>query len=386
MPHWIWEQADWPTFRYDARTLAPALADAAHAIGRLHGRVEALRAPDRDRAALVALMADVVKSSAIEGERLNVDAVRSSLARRLGVDVGGVKATDRHVEGVVAMSLDATEQAAAPLTAERLKAWQAALFPTGRSGLSKVRVGGWRDDHGGPMQVVSGPHGRQVVHYQAPPADRLDAEVARFLDWFEAASEEPPLIRAGLAHFWFVTLHPFEDGNGRVSRAIGDMALSRYDGQRYRYYSVSAQIQAERGDYYDRLERSQHGDLDVTAWLAWFLGCLARAVRRSEGELERVLYKTLFWQRVAAVPLTGRQTKALNKVIDGFEQPITNRKWAALTRVSSDTALRDLKALVEAGVLERTAGAGRSAGYWLKGMPRPREGSVAAEAHWAGSE
>lgn len=371
MPHWIWEHPHWPAFRYDTAALASPLADAAHAIGRLHGRVDALQAPDRDRAAMAALMADVLKSSAIEGEQLDVDAVRSSLARRLGVDVGGGSVADRHVEGVVAMNLDATERAGTALTVERLKAWQAALFPTGRSGLSAVRVGEWRDDRAGPMQVVSGPHGRQTVHYQAPPAERLDVEVAHFLDWFERPSQEPPLVRAGLAHLWFVTLHPFEDGNGRVSRAIGDMALSRHDGMRYRYYSVSAQMQAERNDYYDQLERSQRGDLDVTTWLAWFLGCLARAVHRSATELERVLHKALFWQRVAAVPLTERQVKALNKVIDEFEQPITNRKWAALTRVSSDTALRDLKALVAAGVLEPAAGAGRSAAYWLAGVPRP---------------
>lgn len=373
MPHWIWERDDWPAFRYDAGRLASSLAEAAHAIGRLHGRIEALQAPERDRAALAALLADVVKSSAIEGERLDVETVRSFLARRLGVDEGSTMAVDRHVEGVVAMNLDATEQAAAPLTSDRLKAWQGALFPTGRSGLSAVRVAAWRDDRTGPMQVVSGPHGRQVVHYQAPPAERLDAEVARFLRWFESPSSESPLIRAGLAHFWFVTLHPFEDGNGRVSRAIGDMALSRYDQLQYRYYSVSAQIQAERADYYARLERSQRGDLDVTSWLAWFLGCLTRAVLRSDAELDRVLHKALFWQRVATVPLSERQIKALNKVIDGFEQPITNRKWAALTRVSSDTALRDLKALVAAGVLEPTAGGGRSAAYWLKGVPRSSE-------------
>lgn len=373
MPHWIWQHPDWPAFRYDAAALASPLAEAAHAIGRLHGRIEVLQAPDRDRAALAGLMGDVLKSSAIEGERLDVDAVRSSLARRLGVDAGGGSVADRHVEGVVAMHLDATEQAVAPLTARRLKAWQAALFPTGRSGLSAVRTGEWRDDHAGPMQVVSGPHGRQTVHYEAPPAQRLEAEVARFLDWFEGPSQESPLIRAGLAHFWFVTLHPFEDGNGRVSRAIGDMALSRHDGMPYRYYSVSAQIQAERNAYYDRLESSQRGDLDVTAWLAWFLDCLARAVQRSTRELERVLHKALFWQRVAAVPLSERQARALNKVIDEFEQPITNRKWAALTRVSSDTALRDLKALVAAGVLEPASGAGRSAAYWLKGVP-PRPG------------
>ena len=364
---WIWEHTGWPRLDHDAGALGPLLADTAHAIGRLHGRLAALESGERDRAALAALMGDVLETSAIEGERLDVDAVRSSLARRLGVDVGGAAKVDRQVEGVVAMTLDATENAAAPLTAARLKTWQAALFPGGRSGLLEVRAGEWRDDRDGPMQVVSGPHGRQTVRFQAPPARGLEEEVAGFLDWFEGPAHAPALVQAGLAHLWFVTLHPFEDGNGRVARAIGDMVLSRHDGQRYRYYSVSAQIQAERRDYYDMLERTQKGGLEVTGWLAWFLGCVGRAVRRSEAQLERTLQKALFWRRIAGVPLNERQIRALNKVMDEFEQPITNRKWAALTKVSSDTALRDLKALVEAGVLEPVAAGGRSAAYWIKG-------------------
>lgn len=368
---WIWQVPDWPDFQYDSRQLAGPLADAAAAIGHLHGRLGALQPGERDEAALAALMGDVLETSAIEGERLDVDSVRSSLARRLGVDAGGAGRPDRAVEGVVAMTLDATENAMLPLTTERLQAWQAALFPTGRSGLMEVATGTWRDDHHGPMQVVSGPHGRQKVHFEAPPAPWLAGEVARFLEWFEAPSADHTLIRAGLAHLWFVTLHPFEDGNGRVARAIGDMALSRHDGQRYRYYSVSAQVQAERAGYYDILERTQKGDLEVTPWLVWFLECLARAARRAEAQLERTLHKALFWRRVAAVPLGERQARALNKVIDEFEQPITNRKWAALARVSPDTALRDLRALVDAGVLEPTGAGGRSTAYWIKGIPLP---------------
>lgn len=374
---WIWEQPGWPDLRHDAGALAASLADAARAIGRLHGRVAVLRGGDRDRAALAALMADVLKSSAIEGDMLDVDAVRSSLARRLGVDDGGTARVDRHVEGVVEMTLDATRNADAPLTAVRLQAWQAALFPTGRSGLSEIRVGRWRDDALGPMQVVSGPIGRQRVHFQAPPADRLDAGVARFLAWCEAPVGDDPLLKAGLAHLWFVTLHPFDDGNGRVARAVGDLMLSRGDGEPYRYYSMSSQIQAEREDYYGILERTQRGGLDVTPWLAWFLGCLARAARRADAELDRVLVKAMFWQRVAHVPLSERQMKALNKVLDEFDRPVTNRKWAALTKTSSDTALRDLRALVEAGVLEPTGGGGRSAAYWLAGVPLPERGPAA---------
>lgn len=368
---WIWESPDWPAFRYDAAQLAAPLAEAALAMGRLHGRIASMQSGDRDGAALAALMADVLQSSAIEGERLDVDAVRSSLARRLGVDVGGTARADRHVDGVVEMTLDATERATEPLTVERLQAWQAALFPTGRSGLSRISVGAWRDDRDGPMQVVSGPIGKQAVHFEAPPAPRLQPEVDHFLAWFEGDATTHPLIRAGLAHFWFVTLHPFEDGNGRVTRAISDLVLSRHDGLRYRYYSLSAQLLASRDDYYAMLERTQRGGMDVTPWLAWFLRVLCRAVQRSEAELERVLVKALFWQRMAAVPLTERQAKALNRILDEFGSPVTNRKWAALTKVSRDTALRDLQALVDAGVLERLPGRGRSTAYWPVGVPRP---------------
>lgn len=368
---WIWEQADWPRWRYDMGAMASPLDEAARAIGRLHGRLAALQTVDRERAAFAALSADVLESSAIEGERLDVEAVRSSLARRLGVPYAGAARMDRHVEGVVEMTLDATRHAEAPLTAARLQAWQAALFPTGRSGLSEIRVGQWRSDTHGPMQVVSGPIGRQRVHFEAPPADRLAAEMATFLAWSEAPGHEPALLKAGLAHLWFVTLHPFDDGNGRVARAVGDLMLSRGDGEPYRYYSVSSQIQAERDDYYRVLEATQRSDMEVTPWLTWFLGCVARAVRRADGQLDRVLSKALFWQRVVQVPLNERQKKALNKILDEFDRPVTNRKWAALTRTSSDTALRDLRALVEAGVLVRTAAGGRSAAYWLAGVPMP---------------
>lgn len=371
MNKWIWQQPGWPALSFDAAALGIALEDAAQAIGRLHGRLDVLQGADRDRAALAALMHDVLESSAIEGERLDVEAVRSSLASRLGVDVGGAHPVDRHVEGVVEMTLDATRNSRAPLTAARLKAWQAALFPTGRSGLSEIRVGQWRDDGHGPMQVVSGPIGRQRVHYEAPPASALEAEMDVFLKWLDTPSQMPALVKAGMAHLWFVTLHPFDDGNGRVARAVSDLMLSRADGEPYRYYSLSAQIQAERKTYYAILEQTQRGGSNVTQWLSWFLGCLLRAVQRSDLGLDRVLAKALFWQRVVHVPLTERQVKALNKVLDEFNQPVTNRKWASLTRTSSDTALRDLRALVDAGVLERADTGGRAAAYWLTGVPRP---------------
>jgi Fic family protein len=368
---WIWQQTAWPELHYDTAALAGRLADVAQAMGRLQGRIGVLAGPDRDRAALAALLADVVQSSAIEGEKLDLDAVRSSLARRLGVEDSGRARADRNVEGVVEMTLDATQNARAPLNAKRLQAWQAALFPTGRSGLAEIRVGQWRDDAHGEMQVVSGPIGKSRVHYVAPPAVRLEEEMQRFLEWCEADSTEPQLLRAGVAHLWLVTLHPFEDGNGRVARALGDLMLSRNDGEPYRYYSVSAQIERERDAYYDILEKTQRGGLDVTPWLQWFLDCLGHAVARADQELDRVVMKAMFWQRVAHVPLGERQKKALNRVLDEFDQPVTNRKWAALTKTSSDTALRDLNSLVAAGVMERADAGGRSVSYWLVGVPLP---------------
>ncbi|MGQ0799527.1 MAG: Fic family protein [Pseudomarimonas sp.] len=367
---WIWEHHHWPVFRYDAAALAMPLAQAASRIGYLHGRIASLHGKDHDQAAMSALTADILESSAIEGEQLDLETVRSSLARRLGLDIGGTAKVDRHVDGVVEMTLDATRNATAPLTAKRLQGWQAALFPTGFSGLSKIRVAKWRNDAQGPMQVISGPIGRQRVHYQAPPASDLPKAMTRFLAWCESETLEPLLLKAALAHLWFVTLHPFDDGNGRIARAIGDLMLSRHDALPFRYYSLSAQILAEKKEYYAMLERTQRDGLDVTPWLAWFLQCLARAAQRSEQTLDRVIAKSLFWQRIAHAPLNARQTKALNKVLDEFEKPLTNRKWAALTCVSSDTALRDLRALVELGVVEPAQRGGRSAGYWLVGVPR----------------
>ena len=371
---YIWMHPEWPALSYDSATLSKPMAQATLTLGRLLGRISTFSGDDRERVALEALTSEVIKTSAIEGEKLNHDAVRSSLARRLGVDIGALAPADRHVEGVVALTLDATGNAASPLTRERLLAWQAALFPTGRSGLHPVKAGQWRDDASGPMQVVSGPHGRQKVHFQAPPADGLSGQVARFVEWFEHDRTDQPVIKAGLAHFWFVTLHPFEDGNGRVSRALGDMLLSRFDQQPLRYYSVSAQIQQDRKTYYDILERTQKGGLDVTQWLLWFLDCLTRAAERSEQELDRVLTKATFWQRFAGVALSPRQVQALNRLMDeGFEGKLNNRKWAVMTKTSADTALRDIRALVAAGVLVPTEQGGRSTSYWIAGIPRKQE-------------
>ncbi len=361
----IWESADWPAWRFDVPALATSLADVSHAQGMLAGRLADLGLALRDEASLAALTEDVVKTSAIEGESLNVASVRSSIARRLGVDIGALAPVDRHVEGVVEMVLDATTNAAAPVTDARLFGWHAALFPTGYSGMSRITVGEWRTDASGPMQVVSGPIGRQRVHFEAPPAARLAREIERFLAWFNAAPVEPLLIRAGLAHLWFVTLHPFDDGNGRIARALGDLVLARADQSPQRFYSLSAQIQRERNAYYDVLERTQRGSLDVTEWLAWFLNTLGRAIDHAHTTLDAVLVKARFWQRCAGFAMNERQVKVMNRLLDGFEGKLTTTKWAALAKCSQDTALRDIMELVEHGVLRRSSSGGRSTSYEL---------------------
>ena len=362
---YIWQATDWPNWHYDLSRLAQPLAVVSQAQGVLLGRLADAGLVLRDQASLMALTEDVLKTSEIEGELLNVQSVRSSLARRLGVDIGAVAPVDRHVEGVVEMVLDATTHATAALTAQRLWGWHAALFPTGYSGISPIAVAQWRDDADGPMQVVSGPIGRRKIHYQAPPAAMLAAEMTRFLAWANAATAEPALIKAGLAHLWLVTLHPFDDGNGRIARAVGDLFLARADGSPQRFYSLSAQIQRERSAYYDILERTQKGGLDVTDWLLWFLSALARAMEHAQITLNSVLAKARFWQHWAHAAFNERQIKLLGRLLDGFEGKLTTSKWAAIAKCSPDTALRDIKQLLDWGVLQKTPGGGRSSGYAL---------------------
>ena len=364
---YIWQSADWPKWRYDLSALTGPLTEVSRAQGLLLGRLADVGMALRDQASLAALTEDVVKTSEIEGEVLNVQSVRSSIARRMGVDIGAVAPVDRHVEGVVEMVLDATTRATDLLTAERLFGWHAALFPTGYSGITRIEVGQWRTDAEGPMQVVSGHMGRRKVHFQAPPAQALAAEIDRFLAWANSETGEPTLIKAGLAHLWFVTLHPFDDGNGRIARAVGDLFLARADGSPQRFYSLSAQIQRERKDYYEVLERTQKGSLDVTGWLSWFLGTLGRAVASSQTTLDAVLVKARFWQRWAGQPLNERQVRLLNRLLDGFDGKLTSSKWASIAKCSPDTALRDITQLLDLGVLQKTPGGGRSTGYELAG-------------------
>jgi Fic family protein len=364
---YIWEEKAWAALTWDDARLSPLLARVSREQGRLLGKMEGLGFDLRAEAHLHTLTEDVVKSSEIEGENLKIEQVRSSIARRLGMDVGGLVPADRNVEGVVEMMLDATGNYADPLTEDRLFGWHAALFPTGRSGMRKIIVGAWRDDHDGPMQVVSGPLGKQTVHYAAPPAERIPAEMDQFLKWFSEPGKIDTLLRAGLAHLWFVTIHPFDDGNGRIARAIGDMALAQAEETGQRFYSMSAQIRRERNAYYESLEHTQKGQLDVTPWQDWFLNCLMRALGGAEDTLGAVLGKARFWQRFATESLNGRQIKVLNRLLDGFEGKLTSSKWSKIAKCSQDTAYRDILDLVERGALQKDPGGGRSTSYSLTG-------------------
>ncbi len=361
----IWEQPDWPTWRWDNGRLIEPLGDARLKQGRLLGRMAQLGFDLRLEAQLDALTEDVIKSSEIEGEIVERDSVRSSLARRLGVPEAAVAPSDRRAEGVVEMLLDATQSYDAPLRRERLFAWQAALFPTGYSGLQQIRTGAWRDDADGPIEVVSGAIGHQTVHYQALSADRIEVEMTQFLAWFERRKEPEGLIRAGLAHLWFVTIRPFEDGNGRLARAIADKALAQSESSGQRFYSMSGQIRKERAAYYDILERTQKASLDVTDWLAWFLGCFARAIDGAEETCAHVLRKADFWQRYANESFTERQKKVLNRYLDGWDGKLTVKKWAALAGCSIPSAQRDVNDLLARGVLRRNPGGSKNTSYDL---------------------
>jgi Fic family protein len=364
MSRFIHELEDWPRLSWNQERIAPLLSTVRIRQGRLLGRMESVGFNLQEEAVLQTLTQDVVESSSIEGEILDKAQVRSSLARRLGMDVGALIPADRTVEGIVEMMLDATQLYGEPLTEERLFRWQAALFPTGRSGLTRLRIGAWRDDANGPMEVVSGPIGKESVHFEAPAAVRLPSEMVAFLDWFNGeASPLDPVVKAGLAHLWFVTIHPFDDGNGRIARAIADLALARSEGTEQRFYSLSAQIRRERKAYYDVLEATQRGGLDATDWLAWFLGGLDRALIGAEETLGTVLEKARFWEKHGSANLNERQRLMLNRLLDGFTGKMTTSKWATIAKCSQDTALRDIQDLIERRILQRDIAGGRSTGY-----------------------
>lgn len=367
MDRYIYQIRNWPEFHWDHEKLVPFLAQVRHRQGRLLGRMEGLGFILQAEASLQTLTLDVLKSSEIEGELLDPDQVRSSIARRLGMDVAGLIPADRNVEGVVEMMLDATQNYKTPLAEERLFGWHAALFPTGRSGMHKIVVGAWREhDKSDPMQVVSGAMGREKVHYQAPDADLLNDEMNAFIKWFNKETTIDSVVKAAIAHLWFVTIHPFDDGNGRIARAIADMQLARSDGNNQRFYSMSAQIRKERNAYYNILEETQKGSLDVTAWLEWFLGCLDRALIATDETLAVVMQKAKLWEKHSTVSFNERQKLLLNKLLDGFDGKLTSSKWAKIAKCSSDTAIRDISDLLKKSILVKEPAGGRSTSYILK--------------------
>jgi Fic family protein len=362
---YIYDLPDWPRFSWKQERLSERLGEVRHKQGRLIGRMESLGFQLRAEAVLEALTEDVLKSSEIEGELLDRSQVRSSIARRLGIDIGALTPAERNVEGVVEMMLDATQRYAEPLTKERLFGWHAALFPTGHSGMSKIKVGAWRDDTSGPMQVVSGPIGKKRVHYEAPSAGRLGKEMTTFVSWLNKDDGTDLVLKAGIAHLWFVTIHPFDDGNGRIARAIADMMLARSERSAQRFYSMSAQIRQERKAYYVILEATQKGALDITSWLEWFLDCLGRTIDSAETMSAAVLAKARFWDIHAGAAINERQRKIVNQLLNGFEGKLTSSKWAKLMKCSQDTALRDIDDLVRKEILVKDVGGGRSTSYSL---------------------
>jgi len=363
---YIHELKNWPELSWNQARLAGLLAEVRHLQGRLLGRMESLGFALREEATLETLTQDVIKTSEIEGEKLNAELVRSSIARRLGMDIGASLQIDRNVEGIVEVMLDATRKNTSPLTEERLFGWHSALFSTGMSGMQRITVGGWRTKASGPMQVVSGAIGRERVHFEAPAYDRLEKEMSRFLKWLNAESETDPVIKSALAHFRFVTIHPFADGNGRIARAIADMLLARSEKSAQRFYSMSAQIQRERKAYYDVLEHRQKGKLDITSWVEWYLNCLKHAIATSEKTLQAVLVKANFWKAHADETFNERQRVIINRLLDGFEGKLTSSKWAKLTECSQDTALRDISDLLNRRILDKDEAGGRSTSYGLR--------------------
>ncbi|MDD5090504.1 MAG: Fic family protein [Candidatus Wallbacteria bacterium] len=363
---YIHELPKWPEFAWDMQMLAEVLAAVRHRQGRHLGKMESLGFDLQNEAHLATLTREIITSSAIEGERLNTDEVRSSIARKLSLDFAGLPRPGRRVDGIVDMMLDATRNRDQPLTAERLGAWHSALFLSGRSGLARITVGAWRRDESGPMQVVSGPLGREKVHFQAPAAGRIETEMGTFLEWFNRNSDIDPVLKAAVSHFWFVTIHPFDDGNGRIARAISELALSRADRSGNRFYSMSSRIEAERKDYYRQLERAQKGSLDITPWIAWFLGCLDRALEAADITLDSVLNKARTWQKIDGTgPVNQRQRLVINRMLGDWQGNLNTSRYAKLARCSTDTALRDIRELLDRSILEKNDGQGRSTSYRL---------------------
>jgi len=369
MKIYLHEKENWTDFTWDNKKVMIKLGEARNLQGRILGKMESLGFDLQNEAVVNTLTLDVIKSSEIEGEFLEVEQVRSSIARRLGIDIAGSVESERHVEGVVEMMLDATQRYDLPLTKDRLFGWHAALFPSGWSNLYKITVADWRKDTRGPMQVVSGPMGKEKVHYQAPDSGRIEFEMEKFLNWFENEREIDLVLKAAIAHLWFVSIHPFDDGNGRITRAITDMTLARSDKSVRRFYSMSAQIRAERKDYYEKLEKAQKGNTDITEWILWFLQCIINAIDSTEETLSKILHKAEFWKLHSKTIFNERQQKIINRLLDGFDGKLTTSKWGKINKCSQDTALRDIQDLIKKDILQKEHSGGRSTNYELKEIP-----------------
>jgi Fic family protein len=366
MSIYIHQLPDWPNFTWRIEEFVYLLGEARNLQGRLMGKMESLGFDLRSEALLETLTLDVLKSTEIEGEILDPAQVRSSVARRLGMEIAGSVESDRNVDGMVDMMMDATKNCRDPLTSERLFDWHAALFPTGRSGMYKITIANWRLDVTGPMQVVSGAMGKEKVHFEAPDSPRIEREMNQFLGWFNTSNGPDLVLKAAIAHVWFVTIHPFDYANGRITRALTDMLLAQSDNSTQRFYSMSAQIRLERSQYYDILEKTQKGSLDVTDWIIWFLTCMINALKATDLVLSRILVKAAFWQTHSVTVLSERQKKLINKILDGFEGKLTSSKWARIAECSRDTAIREINDLIEKDILQKEEGGGRSTNYELK--------------------
>ncbi len=369
MSKFIHQHKEWPNFTWKSNEIVNLLSEARNLQGRLLGKMETLGFELRNEAQLDTLTLEVLKSSEIEGEVLNSDQVRSSIARKLGIDYAGSVESERDIDGVVEMTIDATHHCFSPLTKNRLFDWHAALFPTGRSGMYKITVADWRKDSTGPMQVISGPMGKEKVHFEAPKSNDIEHEMDNFLKWFESNNNIDLVIKASIAHLWFVTIHPFDDGNGRITRALTDLLLARSDNSTQRFYSMSAQIKLQRKQYYEILEKTQKGDLEITAWIKWFLACLIQTLKYTNKILNKVLFKADFWNNYSATIINERQVKLLNKILDGFEGKLTSSKWAKIAKCSKDSAIRDINDLIQKNILQKELAGGRSTNYELKQKP-----------------
>lgn len=363
MAIYIHQLKNWPHLHWNEQEFISLLSEVRNLQGKLMGKVELLGFELKGEANLETLIQDVLQTSEIEGEILNPELVRSSIATRLGLEYSGLEHSDRNIEGIVELMLDATQNDNKVLTEERLFGWHSALFPTGRSGMHKIEVANWRS---GAMQVVSDGMGRETVHYEAPKAEQLVSEMEQFIDWYNNEQNLESLLKAAVAHLWFITIHPFDDGNGRIARAITDMQLSKADGVNQRFYSMSTEINKQKKSYYTILERTQKDDLDITEWIIWFLECLKNSILYSSVIVDKVVKKHQFWVKNAGLISNERQQKMINKLMDHFEGNLTTNKWAKITKTSPDTALRDITDLVNKRVLVKANSGGRSTHYILK--------------------